>query len=155
MNICKNKKEKGFTLIELLIVIAIIGILSAVVLSSLSKARDKAADANIKSNLAGIRAQAQIVYSDDGDYALVCSDPNVTDAVLAAQTVAGITPVIDDGCVDDSNEWIAAVQLKTVPTDMWCVDYTGMVEVVTATVEELTGLTSTNRDCDALELVSP
>lgn len=39
------KKKKGFTLVEILIVVAIIGILSAVVLAALSNARTKARDA--------------------------------------------------------------------------------------------------------------
>jgi prepilin-type N-terminal cleavage/methylation domain-containing protein len=54
--------NKGFTLIELLVVIAIIGILSSVVLASLNTARNKGADAAIKSQLAGLRAQAEILW---------------------------------------------------------------------------------------------
>ena len=38
----KNKKQNGFTLIEILVVVAIIGILSAIALPQFSKAQDRA-----------------------------------------------------------------------------------------------------------------
>ena len=38
----KNRKQNGFTLIEILVVVAIIGILSAVALPQFSKAQDRA-----------------------------------------------------------------------------------------------------------------
>lgn len=58
----KNLK-KGFTLIELLVVIAIIGILSSVVLVSLNSARQKARDAQRKSNAQAL-VSAIALYSD-------------------------------------------------------------------------------------------
>ena len=40
----KSKKQNGFTLIELMVVVAIVGVLSAVGLPQLTKAQDKAKD---------------------------------------------------------------------------------------------------------------
>lgn len=68
----KNSLEirtKGFTLIELLVVIAIIGILSSVVLASLSAARMKARDAKRISDLGQIATALELYNDANGAYA--------------------------------------------------------------------------------------
>jgi prepilin-type N-terminal cleavage/methylation domain-containing protein len=146
MNIHKMK-NKGFTLIELLVVIAIIGILSAVVLASLNTARDKAADANIKSNLANVRAQAEIIYDgvSPNSYATVCDNANVSAAKAAAENAAGGTGVCNDDDANEGNEWVLGVPLKTSSTLWWCVDYKG---ASTSTSKTLSGLSNGDVDCD-------
>lgn len=64
----KNTK-KAFTLIELLMVVSVIGILSSIVLTSISGATKKARDAERKSDLSQIQKALEIYQiSHDGRY---------------------------------------------------------------------------------------
>ncbi len=63
-----SNKSKGFTLIELLVVISIIGLLSSIVLASLSTARAKARDASIKQEVGSLTSMMELNRSDYGDY---------------------------------------------------------------------------------------
>jgi prepilin-type N-terminal cleavage/methylation domain-containing protein len=68
-NIKMNLKYKfGFTLIELLVVVAIIGILSSVVLSSISSARAKARDARRLADMHSLQVALELYRNANGSY---------------------------------------------------------------------------------------
>lgn len=124
---------KGFTLIELLVVIAIIGVLSSVVLASLNTARTKGADTAVKSNLANVRAQAELIYDADGDYDAVCGANSVAQnatilGMLQAASQAGSGNSTTFTCGKPStgtaSAWAASAPLKTA-NQFYCVDSTG------------------------------
>jgi prepilin-type N-terminal cleavage/methylation domain-containing protein len=144
-----KKYTKGFTLIELLVVIAIIGILSSVVLASLNTARSKGNDAAIKSNMANIRPQAEILYDTNGGYGVdatptakaagactaladsLFADPTVSGQISAAKTAAGGTSALCSSMstVTGSGSWAVAIQLKqNATTKAWCTDSTGQAK---------------------------
>ncbi|MFH1551578.1 MAG: type II secretion system protein, partial [bacterium] len=61
-------KKNGFTLVELLVVIAIIGILSSIVLVSLSSARGKARNATRLSDIKQYITTFEMAYDQNGEY---------------------------------------------------------------------------------------
>ncbi len=76
-------KKRGFTLIELLVVIAIIGILSSVVLVSLTSARAKARDAKRIADVEAIRS-ALVLYADTNSSYPANIGVLTTDGLLSA-----------------------------------------------------------------------
>ncbi len=147
--------KRGFTLIELLVVIAIIGVLASVVMASLNSTRAKSADSAIKSNLANMRAQAEVLYDSYGAYAVdttptyfaLAQCANTADTMFANQIIwdqvrsaynAG-NGVASTRCVTTAGGWAVAVQLKSGGTagdatpDSWCVDANGASKAYTWT----------------------
>lgn len=126
----KQTTTRGFTLIELLVVIAIIGILASVVLASLNSARDKGADAAIKSNLNNARAQAELYYDNNNrTYTTVCTTgTNNIDPLLDGATNSGSVVT----CADTATAWAAQARLVSNTAQYYCVDSTGNATTVGA-----------------------
>lgn len=70
-------RNRGFTLIELLAVIAIIGILATVVITSLSSARQKGRDARRIADIKNIELSLKLYYADNLKYPTAGQMPTV------------------------------------------------------------------------------
>lgn len=143
----RSSSTRGFTLMELLVVVAIIGMLSSVILTSVNSARNKGADAAIKANLTNSRAEAEIFYDSNTSYDGVCATTGtarIGDSVNAAERAyKGTVTTYADGtastwntgqCHDNANAWAAWVPLKASASGSivaWCVDSTGVSKQTT------------------------
>ena len=140
--------KHGFTLIELLVVIAIIGVLSAIVLAVLGTARGSGADATVKSELNGMLPQAELVNNTDGNYANVCSNTQIINAIENAGSAEGVGPWggtnnTNIGCKPTGSpvgvSYLIWVQMPKGGTGKWwCVDSSGVSEATSSSPKNYT-----------------
>lgn len=64
----QSKKEAGFTLVEMLLVMAVMGILTAIALPGLNKVQNKAKEMSVKSVGQSIQLALETHYLDQGAY---------------------------------------------------------------------------------------
>ncbi len=95
----KRKKilQTGFTLIELLIVVAIIGILSTLLMTNFIGVRQRARDAQRKSDLRQMQSALELYRSDQGSYPSVASAPyQLTTDILNTQNTTYMRTIPSD-----------------------------------------------------------
>lgn len=122
--------KKGFTLIELLVVIAIIGILSSVVLASLTTARTRGQAAAIQSEMSNMRAQAELYYSTNSNTYGSSSDCTTSSVFNGTNGLQNLIAGVDNkggglSCKASGSAW-AAKTTTAVGGTYFCVDSTGM-----------------------------
>jgi prepilin-type N-terminal cleavage/methylation domain-containing protein len=131
-NYLNMNHKKGFTIIELLMVIAIIGLLSTIVLTSLSGARNRGSDAAVKSNLNSIRSAADLFYDNNGtSYGTFAIGNCVSGSGMFGNStiISAINAAISAGdgtsrCVSSGTAYAVAVGMKTIGQS-WCIDSLG------------------------------
>lgn len=111
----KIKNSKGFTLVELLLVIAIIGILAAVLFVSLGKQRERARMTTFKENMRGLVTAATACRDAEGNI------QNAQGANICSVTALGMGNIPELKDCDGSGN--ATLAVADADNDEWT--YTG------------------------------
>jgi prepilin-type N-terminal cleavage/methylation domain-containing protein len=139
----KNSKmkfnNKGFTLIELLVVIAIIGILSGLIIVSMSGANNSAKNARIQANMDQLRSTAQLFYVSNSTF-VGYSGAGTSASILISDIIAqapGSQPTIP---APTAGNWCAVYSLwNSTTSTYWCVDSAGNALQLTGTLAKCSG----------------
>lgn len=103
-------KKNGFTLIELLVVIAIIGVLSALLMANFVGVRQRARDAQRKSDLRQIQSALELYRSDNGSY------PTYSSSTLPCGTKSSMYAG-NPGIFPNSPPNNTSVYMQSIPCD--------------------------------------
>jgi len=95
ISLYKKKKQNGFTLVELLVVISIIGLLSTIVFSSFSRAREGSRVSKRVADLKQIENALELYYAVNKSYPITSgwrSECNAWGGFAARDVIPGLVP---------------------------------------------------------------
>ncbi len=117
-------KEKGFTLIELMVVIAIIGVLAAMIMVGWGAYQDRADDVVVTNNMNQLASFAESVRARDGDYGELTNEPEFTE--IENEHPAGEDITVEMGADEQNREnrrYCAYTTMISDDSEYYCVDY--------------------------------
>ena len=117
--------EKGFTLIELLIIIAIIGILSAIAIPQFSAYKLRGYNSDTKTNLTNLFLSCKAYWADNGRDS-ACNEKDVANTNYGFENSPGITITV----ADDSNTkstFAATAKNSNVPGVAYVINSSGTI----------------------------
>lgn len=126
--------SRGMTLIELLVVITIIGVLSTIILSSVSDSRARAYDSKIKQQLSSFRTAAEIYFQNQvpntynvssscssGMFVSILPSEGSPGLYIDIASMPANTEVV---CGSNANSYAVKATLYS-GSEYWCVDNSG------------------------------
>lgn len=137
-----KSNEKGFTLVEIMIVVAIIGLLAAIAIPNLLRARTNASEGAMKTamrtfssaNESYRAAQATPTYAATVT-ALTSTTPPYLDSTWTAATKHGFTiAYLVPAAPANTYGFLASPSANSGLTNIYCVDHTGVVVAAAAGV---------------------
>lgn len=125
--------QRGLTFIEILIVVAILGILIALVLATVTSSRKKAIDNRIRSSIGQIRILAEVAFdSNGGSYVDWGQEPSIqTELTRLVEKIdedigdpAGV-PYVTAIRETQAKNYCVSAPLKGDSNNFYCIDATG------------------------------
>jgi len=122
----KIKRKRGFTLIEILIVTAMISILAAAILVSVSDQRKKAQLSKVLAEVSGTIQPMMMCWSDGGDVETLSGGEDICKLGSGYGTWPNISEMgwTYGGTISDSNDWY--IEIKDGENTLICCNSASM-----------------------------